>query len=282
MKCTVLVDNQANPAEASLRNEHGLSVLIQTKANTILFDTGASDLLAHNSTQLGIDLQAVDAVVLSHGHYDHAGGLAAFLKMNSEATAYCCPGALEPHVVKLFGFLSKDIGVSRKALNSFVQRFVEVGGITEIATGVYVVPHIPLSHATPKDMGMFFKKTGGRLQKDDFTHEILLVVKEQSGMTVLTGCAHKGVLNTMAAATGNFPGVPIEALIGGLHMTNPVTKRLSETEDDISLVGAQLQKNKTLKKLYAGHCTGPMAYSLLRQQMGGKIDTLMVGKQIVT
>ena len=281
MKCTVLVDNQADASRADLRSEHGLSILVETGANTVLFDSGASDLFAENSNRLGVNLQAVDAFVLSHGHYDHGGGLAAFLNMNKKAAVYCGPGARDVHIAKLFGFLSKDIGLNCKALEPFAQRFVTVDNLLEIVPGVYALPNIPASYPTPRDIGMFYKRTGGRLQKDDFTHEMLLVVKEGNGVAVLTGCAHKGVLNILSAASGNFPSVPVLALIGGLHMTNPVTKRLSETEHDISLIGAELQKSESLGKLYAGHCTGAAAYSLLRREMGTKIDPLMVGKQIV-
>lgn len=281
MRCTVLVDNQADPSRAELRTEHGLSLLIQTQGSTILFDSGASSLLVQNAKHLGIDLQTVDALVLSHGHYDHGGGLATFLKINSRAIVYCGPGAAEPHFVKLFGLLPKDIGLNRKALGPFSSRFVTVDETGEILPGVYALPLIPLVRQVPKDLGMFYKKTKGHLEKDDFSHEILLAIRDAGGLTVLTGCAHKGILNVVSAATANFLATPIQALIGGLHMTNPLTKRLSETQHDISSIGAELRKNDGLMKLYTGHCTGPKAYALLRQEMGTKIDTLTVGKQIL-
>lgn len=282
MKCTVLMDNQANPSRTDLGNEHGLSALIETKANTILFDSGASDLFIQNSGHLNINLRAVDTVVLSHGHYDHGGGLAAFLKINDKATIYCGPGALDIHVAKLYGLFSRNIGLNRRALEPFLSRFVTVETLSEIAPDVYVLPHIPFAYPAPNDMSKFYKKSANHLQKDDFTHEILLIVREANDLTVLTGCAHKGILNVVSAVIGNFPSASVAVLVGGLHMMNPATKWLLGTEADINHIGAELKKNNTLKKLYAGHCTGQKAYSLLRQQMGSKIESLMVGKQIVS
>lgn len=278
MKCTVLVDNRANPSRAELRSEHGLSLLIETGTNTILFDSGASDLFIQNSKKLGINLQQIDTFVLSHGHYDHGGGLAAFLKMNSRTKVYYGPGALETHVAKLFGFFSKDIGLNQDALVPFLARFVLVKDMKEIVPGVFALSHISLVHKAPKDMGIFYKRPDRHLEKDDFTHEMLLVVKEGKGIRVLTGCAHKGILNILSAAQEHFPDSTVEALIGGLHMTNPVTKRLSETEENIRLIGTTLMNNAKLKMLYTGHCTGPIAYATLQQVMGAKLHPLMVGK----
>ncbi len=281
MKCTVLVDNQNDRTRVGLRGEHGLSLLVETRTNTILFDSGASDLFLRNAKVLGIDLRKVDTFVLSHGHYDHGGGLAAFLRMNDKAMVYCGPGAMEPHAVKLFGFLSREIGLDRKALVPFSERIVTVDGMKEIAPDVHALSEIFIAHEVPKDMGTFYSKANGQLIKDGFPHETLLIVKEEDSIRVLTGCAHKGVHNILSASEKHFEGFSINALIGGLHMTNPLTKRLTEREEDIVRTGGELRNMVKLKKLYTGHCTGPRAYSLLRQEMGDKVSPLMVGRQFL-
>lgn len=281
MKVTVVVDNKGSQTIPDLAGEHGLSLLIETDNSKLLFDTGASDLFARNAKTLGINLETVDALVLSHGHYDHGGGLAAFLSTNRHAKVYMGPGALDTHIAKLFGILSKDIGLNRKALEPFRDRLVSVDKMTEIAKGAFVLPQIEMLSRTPKDMGMFYRKTSAGLLKDDFSHEVLLVIQDTKGISVVTGCAHKGILNIVSASEAQFPQVDIKAIIGGLHMTNPVTKRLSESKEVISSIGTTLSNDTRISKLYTGHCTGEAAFLLLKDAMGEKLEPIMVGKQIV-
>jgi 7,8-dihydropterin-6-yl-methyl-4-(beta-D-ribofuranosyl)aminobenzene 5'-phosphate synthase len=281
MKVTVVVDNKGSQTIPDLAGEHGLCLLIETDSNKLLFDTGASDLFARNAKMLGIDLETIDALVLSHGHYDHGGGLAAFLSINKHAKVYMGPGALDTHIAKLFGILSKDIGLNRKALEPFRDRLVSVDKMTEIAKGAFVLPQIEMLSRTPKDMGMFYRKTSAGLLKEDFSHEVLLVIQDTKGISVVTGCAHKGILNIVSASEAQFPQVAIKAIIGGLHMTNPVTKRLSESKEVIRSIGTTLRNDTRISKLYTGHCTGEAAFLLLKDAMGEKLEPIMVGKQIV-
>jgi 7,8-dihydropterin-6-yl-methyl-4-(beta-D-ribofuranosyl)aminobenzene 5'-phosphate synthase len=281
MKITVLVDNKGSQTIPDLVGEHGLSLLVETDNNKLLFDTGASDLFTRNARTLGINIDTVDALVLSHGHYDHGGGLAAFLSINKHAKVYMGPGALDTHIAKLFGILSKDIGLNRKALEPFRDRLISVDKMTEIAKGAFVLPQIEMLSRTPKDMGMFYRKTSAGLLKDDFSHEVLLVIQDTQGITVVTGCAHKGILNIVSASEAQFPQVDIKAVIGGLHMMNPATKRLSESKEVIRSIGATLHNDIRVSKLYAGHCTGEAAFLLLKDPMREKLEAIMVGKQIV-
>ena len=281
MKVTVVVDNKGSQTIPDLVGEHGLSLLIETDNSKLLFDTGASELFARNAKTLGINLEAVDALVLSHGHYDHGGGLEAFLNINKHAKVYMGPGALDAHIAKLFGILSKSIGLNRKALEPFRDRLASVDKMTEIAARAFVLPQIDMSSTTPRDMGMFYRKTNAGLLKDDFSHEVLLVIQDTKGISVVTGCAHKGILNIVSASKAQFPQVDIKAIIGGLHMMDPATKRLSESKEVIRSIGTTLRNDTRVSKLYAGHCTGEAAFSLLKDKMGEKLEPIMVGKQIV-
>jgi 7,8-dihydropterin-6-yl-methyl-4-(beta-D-ribofuranosyl)aminobenzene 5'-phosphate synthase len=281
MKCTVLVDNQADPSNRKLHREHGLSLLIETAQNRILFDSGASDLFVRNANELSIDLKTVDIVVLSHGHYDHGGGLAAFLSLNNTSKVYHGPGAFESHIAKMSILIAKDIGLNLKAIAPYKDRLISIEGNSEIASGVWLIPQIPLPYERPKDHEMFYKKPKTELERDDFAHEMLLVITEGDEIIVFTGCAHKGILNIVSAVEKQFAATEIKALFGGLHMTNPVTKRLAEKEEDIQGIGKKLFANAMIRQLYACHCTGETAFSILKKEMGNKLQPLMVGKQIV-
>ncbi len=281
VKITVVVDNQASQTSLDLLGEHGLSLLVETDSSKLLFDTGASDLLIRNAHKLGIKLEAVDALVLSHGHYDHGGGLVAFLSINKHAKVYMGPGALETHVAKLFGILSRDIGLDKKALVPFLDRLIQINEKTEIAAGAFVLPQIEMLSRAPRDMGMFYRKTDAGQLKDDFSHEVLLVIEDIKGITIVTGCAHKGILNIVSTAKAQFPKADVRAIIGGLHMMNPATKRLSETKEIVKSIGTTLRDDARVLKLYAGHCTGEAGYLLLKEAMAEKLEPIMVGKQIV-
>jgi len=141
------------------------------------------------------------------------------------------------------------------------------------------VPEIAAKCKTPKDMGMFYRKSATGSEKDDFCHEMLLVIEEGNGTTVFTGCSHKGILNFVSSSEAQFPQMDIRTIVGGLHMMNPATKRLSESKTDVRLVGSMLFKNDKVTKLYTGHCTGEMAYSMLKLEMSEKLEPIMVGLQ---
>ena len=124
MRITVLLENTA--ASSDMEVEHGLSLFIETGTKTILFDMGQTDLFARNAGKLGCDLSRVDAAVLSHGHYDHGGGLERFLEINSHAPVYLSPYAFEPH----YNGSDKYIGLDTAILKIVVRYYVDVTGDT--------------------------------------------------------------------------------------------------------------------------------------------------------
>lgn len=286
MTITVLSDNRCNPDMPGLGAEHGLSLHVQAGKSTILFDTGASDLFARNARLLGIDLAAVDAAVLSHGHYDHGGGLPAFLRLNARAAVHVGPGALDPHFAAAVGPLRKYVGLDRDALAPFEGRLVAIGAEREIAPGVTVLPTADPRVGTPPDISRFTRGTGSGAVPDDFSHEIVAVVRAeagpggQAGLVVLTGCSHKGILHVVAAVKERYAGVPVRAIVGGLHMVNPLTRGLAGSPGDVAATGEALRDDPAVHRLYAGHCTGGKGFEILRSVMGQRVEQLAVGMRI--
>jgi len=115
LNITILVDNQSSKAE--LHSEHGLSLWIEADDKRILFDTGQSEMLIRNAKVLGIDLRTADTLVLSHGHYDHTGGVAAVLDLNPEISVYCHPGVFMPRYSRQPDGKMKPVGINAKASN---------------------------------------------------------------------------------------------------------------------------------------------------------------------
>jgi 7,8-dihydropterin-6-yl-methyl-4-(beta-D-ribofuranosyl)aminobenzene 5'-phosphate synthase len=281
MNITVLVDNNPNPARPELRAEHGLSLFVEAGGARILFDTGASDLFLMNAKLLGIDPSTVDAVVLSHGHYDHGGGLAAFAEINKGAAIHLGQGAMDEHYIKVVGPLRKKIGLSRVLRAAIGERLIVVRGKREIAKNVFLVSPIEPGARIPSDRKLFFMKTGGSIRQDDFAHEVMLAIEEKNEVVLLTGCSHNGLMNMIEAAQKAFPGKTLKAVIGGFHLTNPITKKLGETPEYIRSIGQALAGNPRILKVISGHCTGIPAFGLLKQEMNEKLGQLEVGMRMV-
>lgn len=289
MTITVLSDNRGNPQAPDLGAEHGLSLFVDTGRGRVLFDAGASDLFARNARLLGIDLAAVDAAILSHGHYDHGGGLPAFLALNARARIHVGPGAFDPHYAAAVGPLRKYVGLDRDCLEQVRGRSVMVDREVQPVAGVFVFPTAGSGGGKPADMTRFTRGTGRLIEPDDFSHELVAVVAGEpgpdgpggpAGLVVLTGCSHKGILDVVASVKERFPGRQIKAVVGGLHMMNPATRDLAGRPADIEAAGARLRDDSAVHRLYAGHCTGEKAFALLRQVMGTRIEQLAVGLRI--
>ena len=161
---TTLVENCVY--NRKLEAEHGLSLYVRTPEKRILFDTGQSDLLLRNATLLHIDLKAVDALVLSHGHSDHTGGLRAFLAENDRATVFCKRDALNRKFKK-----ERENGLL-DASSLDLSRFCFVDEVTEIYPGVVLCPDIPLSQKEDTHFGHFFTEVNGQRIPDTFTDEL--------------------------------------------------------------------------------------------------------------
>ena len=257
MKIHVLVENTANSPE--LVAEHGLSLLIETGGKRILFDTGASGAFAANAEHMGIDLREVDIAVLSHGHYDHGGGLAHFLALNSHATVWVSPLAFAPH----FNASGKDIGIAPE-----LQQHNQIQ--TSPTPVIALAPGITL-HQAP-DMPMTFPCAGNGMETvtngirtaDTFQHEQYLLLEENNRRVLISGCSHRGLLNI---STYFQPDV----LIGGFHY-------MRAGEETLRHAAEQLQKQPTI--YYTGHCTGEAAFHYLKERLGNRLHAFRTGDTI--
>jgi 7,8-dihydropterin-6-yl-methyl-4-(beta-D-ribofuranosyl)aminobenzene 5'-phosphate synthase len=276
MKITVLVDNTASAARQDLAAEHGLSLLLQGAGACILFDAGASPRFLDNARLLGLDMAGVEAAVLSHGHYDHGGGLAAFAAANTKARIYVGRGALEQHFLRVAGPFRRSVGVPGPVLAALGGRTEVVSDRTEIAEGVFLLP----CGRSPSRTSAFLRKTPAGIMPDDFSHELMLAAVDRGELAVFTGCSHSGIMEMIGVARATFPGMPVRAVIGGLHLTNPATRKLIGTTESVTGIGRTLAEDTEVRKVYSGHCTGDAAFDLLKREMGGKLEKLQTGMRI--
>ena len=260
MRVVTLIENAS--FRKDLAYEHGLSLYIETGEYRILFDAGQSGAFADNAEKLAIDLRKVDFAVLSHGHYDHGGGLARFLEVNSTAPVYLRKEAFEPH----FNASSKDIGLDRKLLDS--SRLVLVDRDLEIAPGIRLVSCNdcrPMHHI---DSGMQ-TMCGKRLIPDDFRHEQYLIVSENEKNVCFSGCSHKGIMNIM-------DWLRPDVLFGGFHFM-----KLDPCGTDSRLLSEAATILRSFSTVYyTGHCTGAAQFDFLKRRMGQQLNALETGTMV--
>jgi 7,8-dihydropterin-6-yl-methyl-4-(beta-D-ribofuranosyl)aminobenzene 5'-phosphate synthase len=268
----VLMDNESVSDEFS--HEHGLSLYIETGSKRILFDTGASGAFAENAEKMGVDLSAVDFLVISHGHYDHGGGIKRFFELNRKATAFISRRAFEEHwAVKPDG-TRKYIGLEKSILDS--GRVVLVEEYHVIEEGIELFSGIKGDRLSPSGNEDLYMEHAGEFQHDDFSHEQNMLITENGMGVLFAGCAHRGIVNIIEeiAVEGN---ILLEAVIGGFHLYNK-SRGTSESPEKTDEIARYLKESGP--KYYTCHCTGLEAYERLKETMDGKLDYLAAGRTI--
>ena len=269
MKIVTLLENTARrPGLAAAR---GLSLYVETDRRKVLFDMGPDASFLDNARALGIDLAAVDAAVLSHGHSDHGGGLAAFCAVNRGASIYLRREALGAYYAVLPGQEPNYIGLPETA--GLAERFVFTGEWETLDGGLTLFSGVEdertLRAAAPK----LQEKTEAGFRPDGFAHEQHMLVEEKGKTALLAGCGHLGIVNILRAAERRLGRRP-DVVFGGFHLfeLNP------EDPEAVALTGAtaaELAKGTTL--YYTGHCTGDWAYARLKEALGDRIRPMDCG-----
>ena len=265
MKITVLIeDSSSRPGIAA---EHGLSLYLETKKHRLLLDTGASALTLQNADALGVDLTSVDTVVISHGHYDHAGGLLSFAERNPDAEIYLNAGA-----DGAFYHGEKYIGIDRKILNLPHLNPVSAPAY-EIDGELTLFSAIGGRRLWPGgNLELTEEKDGVRVQ-DRFSHEQCLIVREGEKTLLASGCAHNGILNILdryRELTGGYP----DAVVSGFHMI----KKTGYDEADLAAIRQTADELKDLPTVfYSGHCTGDLPFSVMKEILGEKLMKISAG-----
>jgi|APFre7841882724_1041349.scaffolds.fasta_scaffold13437_3 7,8-dihydropterin-6-yl-methyl-4-(beta-D-ribofuranosyl)aminobenzene 5'-phosphate synthase len=277
MKITTLVENELALDHRDLEPEFGLSLLIEHRDKRILFDTGAAGAAMRNASRLGVDLRQVDAVVLSHHHFDHGGGLPAFFAINSHAKVYLRHPPAGKAFFRALWVVSRYIGLEEGLLERFKDRFVFVDTFTEFLPGAYIVTNIGRRHALPKgDRHLYVKQKDGYV-RDPFSHELVLVVRDDDGLIAFTGCGHSGVLNMVETVIESFPESRIKAVVGGFHLIGiPAPETMAGSKDEMVAL-AQHMRQMTVDAYWTGHCTGHKAFEILKEGLGAKLGAFHTG-----
>lgn len=268
VKITVLIDNLT---KGTLYAEWGLSVYIEYNGHKILLDTGASDRFARNAEQLGIRLDQIEFGVLSHAHYDHADGLAAFFERNRDAAFYLREGSEENCYGKKWIF-HKYIGIHRGFLKKYRDRLLYAEGDYEIIPGVRLIPHKPSDLEEIAKRNHLYIRKDGKYIPDSFRHEQSLVLDTEKGLVIFNSCSHGGADNIIKEVSESCPGKKICALIGGFHLYHT-------SDEEVRALGDRILKTG-IGKVYTGHCTGDRAFLILKEKLGDRACQICTGMNI--
>jgi len=249
--------------------EHGFSALIEIDGFRLLFDTGQGFALRQNPALLAVNLSKIDALVLSHGHYDHTGGVSYVLEKNPHLKIYLHPSALLKRKVKRrFGDqeIEVEIGIpiSQKEMEEKGAELIFLENPVELAEGrILITGTIPLKVEFEKPEQGFFVEKDGELVPDDFADDFAIAVRGKKGdASVIFGCAHRGAINSLRRIEELWGIKKLDAVLGGMHLFSRSKEQVSQTLEELARFNPG--------RIAVGHCTGEMIQFQIAQKFSEK------------
>ena len=257
---------------------HGLSFYLETEKHKLLMDLGPSAQTVSNAESLGIDLSAVDTVVLSHGHYDHSGGIIPFTKVNDKALIYMQDSAVNDYYADdgeearpRFRYIGID-----KTIASLPQvRFLHGDKVIDDELELFVIRS--RSHDLPSTNKNLLIREGDGYQKDDFVHEHFLVIRQAGKSILMSGCAHNGILSIIDAYMEKYGKAP-DLVVSGFHLMKKSGYTDTEIEE-IKSIAKELKDYPT--RFVTCHCTGVTAFDVMKEIMGDCLVYVHSGEEVI-
>ena len=268
MKIINLVEDTQGASGAEF--EHGLSFYIETPNHRLLSDAGATDMFIRNADLLGVRLETVDTLILSHGHYDHSGGIMPFVKLNPTAKIYMRSNAGGEYYHD-----ERYIGIDKEIMK--LPQVVLTEDLLEIDDELSLFSAIRGSKFRPKGNLLLSEIVDGKQVQDEFTHEQCLVISAEGKKILVSGCAHNGIINVLDRYAEIYGGSPDE-VVSGFHMMKKgdyTAEEIAEIKETARLL------TKLPTRFHSGHCTGKPAFDIMKEIMGEQLCEIHSGDTIM-
>jgi 7,8-dihydropterin-6-yl-methyl-4-(beta-D-ribofuranosyl)aminobenzene 5'-phosphate synthase len=272
LQITTLSENTAGLG--SFLGEWGLSILVETGGLKILFDTGRSISASHNADLLGIDLNKIDKIVLSHGHHDHTGGLGQILRrIKRETEVIAHPDIWQVKYSRRQGE-EKYIGIPfhRQTLESLGAHFKESKKTVRISDDIITTGEIPMVTDYEAIEPYLVVKEKDGFKPDKLLDDQALIINTRAGLVVILGCAHRGIINTLYHARELTGAKKIHTVVGGCHLMDASEERIHLTIAALKELGVQ--------RLGVSHCTGLPAAAIMAEEFGDRFFFNVAGTKI--
>ena len=275
MRIINLVENESG--DSGCEAAHGLSFYVETKNHKLLFDSSPSEVVIHNAQKLGVDLTAIDTVILSHAHYDHSGGILPFVELNPRAKIYMQQNAGGEY----YAFDGEDkgfryIGIDKKILSLPQVQFLK--GDTKLDDELQVFSVDQRAYPLPSTNKRLRELCNGQYIQDEFHHEQNLLLTADGKKILFCGCAHNGILNVMETLERKFGPTSLpDLVIGGFHLM----KRTEFSEADTAEITEIANRLKSYKAHFATcHCTGLLVFNQMKEIMGDQLSYVHSGDEV--
>ncbi len=275
LRIVLLIENTS--CDENVIPEHGLSIYIEFNGQKGLYDVGQSDQLIENSEEMFINLEELDWIAISHGHYDHTGGLKSVLKTNpNKINVFAGESAFKPKYARRDNDIIEDIGIpfKKEEISEISASVTEVNGKTEISKNIFLIGPAPMieSYEGPSRY-MLVKNDNGDYANDLMNDERTLIIKTTKGIVIITGCAHRGSVNITKDAMVQFPNEKVLMVLGGFH--------LGKTDNESIQKRIEAFSHLNINGIGLCHCTGAKACKMFKETLKDKCFIAPAGTEIV-
>ncbi|MFI3262041.1 MAG: MBL fold metallo-hydrolase [Rikenellaceae bacterium] len=275
----VTIIENTKEESSPLQSEHGLSLFFTYNGKRYLVDTGASNKFLANAVELGVDLKELDAVIISHNHYDHIGGLESLFAINKHVKVYIKKAA-QSHFFSKRRFYWKNIGCAKSVFKTHKDRFVFIDDKLELDNNLWLRSnHVDNEYYFCKDSRLLERRCFV-LRPDKFKHELFVVIEEEEHVIIISSCSHNGIVNIARSVQQEFPEKPIKNIVGGFHLKN-IFREMTELEaKDYACDIADTLDCLCEGKIYTCHCTGLGAFQVMKERLPDKLEYLSTGDRL--